>query len=204
MWAAVPFSRGSSQPRDGTHISHIAGRFFTIWTTREVLLLWPRLLPLFSWTWVSFVIRPVWSYPLTERLLSLPGSALCHFDSTLSATTPRYPIGIYMGKGDQCNCIFKSTLYWILKVFFFFFWEWCFSNLFWNDTNSKTLNYNYFSDCYFQWGKKSYSKSLPIFVFWFYNAYQKQKILRWSGKNIQNYTKKNFMTQITMIVWSLT
>ena len=27
--AAVPFSRGSSQPRDRTQISHVAGRFFT-------------------------------------------------------------------------------------------------------------------------------------------------------------------------------
>ena len=25
-----PFSGGSSQPRDGTQVSHIAGRFFTI------------------------------------------------------------------------------------------------------------------------------------------------------------------------------
>jgi len=28
-WVAVPFSRGSSQPRDQTCVSHIAGRFFT-------------------------------------------------------------------------------------------------------------------------------------------------------------------------------
>ena len=28
-WVAVPFSRGSSQPRDGTQVSHIAGGFFT-------------------------------------------------------------------------------------------------------------------------------------------------------------------------------
>ena len=27
-WVAIPFSRGSSQPRDQTHISCIAGRFF--------------------------------------------------------------------------------------------------------------------------------------------------------------------------------
>ena len=27
-WVAVPFSRGSSQPRDGTRISHTAGGFF--------------------------------------------------------------------------------------------------------------------------------------------------------------------------------
>ena len=28
-WAAVPFSRGSSQPRDQTQVSCIAGGFFT-------------------------------------------------------------------------------------------------------------------------------------------------------------------------------
>ena len=34
-WGAIPFSRGSSQPRDQTQISCIASRFFTIWATRE-------------------------------------------------------------------------------------------------------------------------------------------------------------------------
>ena len=34
-WVAFPFSRGSSQPRDPTQVSHIAGRFFTSWSTRE-------------------------------------------------------------------------------------------------------------------------------------------------------------------------
>ena len=28
-WVAIPCSRGSSQPRDRTQVSHIAGRFFT-------------------------------------------------------------------------------------------------------------------------------------------------------------------------------
>ena len=28
-WVAIPFSRGSSQPRDRTHVSCLAGRFFT-------------------------------------------------------------------------------------------------------------------------------------------------------------------------------
>ena len=28
-WIAGPFSMGSSQPRDRTQVSHIAGRFFT-------------------------------------------------------------------------------------------------------------------------------------------------------------------------------
>ena len=34
-WAAIPFSRGSSQSRDRTQVSRIAGGCFTIWATRE-------------------------------------------------------------------------------------------------------------------------------------------------------------------------
>ena len=32
-WVAFPFSRESSQPRDWTQVSYIAGRFFTSWAT---------------------------------------------------------------------------------------------------------------------------------------------------------------------------
>ena len=34
-WVAIPFSRGSSWPRDWTWVSLIWGKFFTIWATRE-------------------------------------------------------------------------------------------------------------------------------------------------------------------------
>ena len=34
-WVAFPFSRAFSQPRDRTKVSHIAGRFFISWATRE-------------------------------------------------------------------------------------------------------------------------------------------------------------------------
>ena len=36
-WVAMPSSRRSSKPRDRTQVSHIAGRFFTSWATREAL-----------------------------------------------------------------------------------------------------------------------------------------------------------------------
>ena len=36
-WEAIPFSRQSSLPRVQISVSHIAGRFFTIWATREAL-----------------------------------------------------------------------------------------------------------------------------------------------------------------------
>ena len=35
-WAAIPFSRGSSRPRDQTKVSWTASRFFTIWATTSM------------------------------------------------------------------------------------------------------------------------------------------------------------------------
>ena len=34
-WVAISFSRGSSWPRDQAQVSHIAGRRFNLWATRE-------------------------------------------------------------------------------------------------------------------------------------------------------------------------
>ena len=39
-WVTFPFSRGPSQPRDQTQVSHTAGRFFTGWATREAQEHW--------------------------------------------------------------------------------------------------------------------------------------------------------------------
>ena len=39
-WVSISFSRGSSRPRDQTQVSHIVGRCFTVWATREVSLAW--------------------------------------------------------------------------------------------------------------------------------------------------------------------
>ena len=39
-WVAFPFSRKSSWPRDWTWVSHIAGRFLTIWGARKALFHW--------------------------------------------------------------------------------------------------------------------------------------------------------------------
>ena len=49
-WIAIPFSRGSSWPRDRTWVSRFAGRFFTIWATGKF----------FGW------LEP-WSFPLSLR-----------------------------------------------------------------------------------------------------------------------------------------
>ena len=39
-WVAFPFSRGSSQLRDQTQVSRIAGRFFMSWATKEAQEYW--------------------------------------------------------------------------------------------------------------------------------------------------------------------
>ena len=39
-WVAMPSSRRSSQPRDRTQVSCIAGGFFTVWATREAQRYW--------------------------------------------------------------------------------------------------------------------------------------------------------------------
>ena len=39
-WVTIPFSRGLSQPRGQTWVSHIAGRFFTTWITSKAEVRW--------------------------------------------------------------------------------------------------------------------------------------------------------------------
>ena len=51
-WVAVPFSRGSSQPRDRTQVSCVAGGLFTSWTTREVQEYWSGK-PLLQWIFLT-------------------------------------------------------------------------------------------------------------------------------------------------------
>ena len=52
-WVAIPFSRASSWPRNQTWVSRIAGRFFTIWATREAPFS-ARIPPLFFSCYLRF------------------------------------------------------------------------------------------------------------------------------------------------------
>ena len=57
-WVAMPFSRGSSQSRAWTRVSHIAGRLFSVWATREAWYIGRHI-------FINFVF-----YPLIEMLKS--------------------------------------------------------------------------------------------------------------------------------------
>ena len=100
-WVAFPFSRGSSQLRDGTQVSWIAGRFFIGWVTRE-----PEdnsnkcINP--QWAWCDWCPpksrhpRPVWSDPVAcvpcllqwEVLLQSPFVLLTPYTRMLQHLTP--------------------------------------------------------------------------------------------------------------------
>ena len=57
-WVTYPFSKRSSQPRNQTGFSCIAGGFFTSWTTRKVLkCIYPRTMIQL----LSFCIKYLWS-----------------------------------------------------------------------------------------------------------------------------------------------
>ena len=59
-WVAISFSRGSSQFRNQTHVSCIACRFFTDWTTREAAL---YSLVISIWVWISLKNSLNWATP---------------------------------------------------------------------------------------------------------------------------------------------
>ena len=50
---AFPFSSRSSQPRDRTQVSRVAGIFFTIWATKEVQVKWSGSLSLIQGTFLN-------------------------------------------------------------------------------------------------------------------------------------------------------
>ena len=59
-----PSSRGSSPPWDGSQVFHIAGRFFTIWTTREALKQGRR-------KWSKYRSEEKFIYPLKRMRVKL-------------------------------------------------------------------------------------------------------------------------------------
>ena len=70
-WVDSPSSRESSQPRDGTQVSHISWGFFTVWATREALV---RIEALYSWWWhfkgtiPRFLRKTFWVYKTCWKL----------------------------------------------------------------------------------------------------------------------------------------
>ena len=64
-WVAIPFPRGSSQPRNWTQVSCNAGRFFTSWATREA-----QYSPIFRLC--TFLFLAEWLFKIKDMKLASP------------------------------------------------------------------------------------------------------------------------------------
>ena len=63
-WVAIPFSRASSPSWDWIQVFHIAGRYFTIWTTREANKCDPSIqteIPCYQISWSFHYTLPLCS-----------------------------------------------------------------------------------------------------------------------------------------------
>ena len=88
-WVVIPFSRGSSWPRDQTQVSSIAGRFFTIWATREALValtIFPQKTT-FKNPQISFQFPQKWRILLKYNSAFLEAGKTVKFKPNLSFNT---------------------------------------------------------------------------------------------------------------------
>ena len=79
-WIAISFSRGTSQPRDWTLGSCLAGRFFTVWTTEKstiyILVTYFVFNSLYLFLSYSYAVPPSFpSSPVTISFLCICESA---------------------------------------------------------------------------------------------------------------------------------
>ena len=127
-WVSIPFSRGSSQPRDWTQVSCIAGKFFTVWATREAHMSlyichnhrmcntnsepWSKLWPLVQWCWSIHCSKHIPLMRVTCWLggrLSMGGGGRCVWELSFLSTQ---------------FCCEPETLLKIKSFFFFFYKHW--------------------------------------------------------------------------------
>ena len=99
-WAAIPFSRRSSWPRDRTQVSWIAGKFFTIWATIQnasILLMSPSLfLEEVSKKFFCYILGPWGAAPGTVSHVPFRGC---------SSTAPLVHSGYLITSPDSLICL---------------------------------------------------------------------------------------------------
>ena len=117
-WVAMPSSRGSSQSRDWTQVSSIAGEFFTIWATREAQEYgtgwpcpfsressWPR-----NWTRISCLTGRLFTNWATREAPSSPYVSSVIFLNVCVQTSPVSKNASHIGLGPTLMTSFKLEL----------------------------------------------------------------------------------------------
>ena len=100
-WVAISFSRGSSQPRDWTQVSCVAGRLFTIWAIGKPYQLPVRRVEMVPWT-RSGPAAPLPSASITMRgggdAWDLPCEAQALYPFILQTSTGAKPYAVCWGQ----------------------------------------------------------------------------------------------------------
>ena len=73
-WSGLPFPSpgiflGSSRPRDWTQVSHIGGRCFNLWATREALLSHSMAGQMYRQTWLVSLPLSNWNQGVNKAML---------------------------------------------------------------------------------------------------------------------------------------
>ena len=97
-WVAIYFSRRSSWPRDWVRVSHMVGRHFAIWATREVLVK-AMVFPVVIYGCEGWTIKKAecWRIDAFElwcwrRLLRVPWTARRSNQSIIKEISPEYSL----------------------------------------------------------------------------------------------------------------
>ena len=143
-WRDCTISRGSSHPRDWTRVSCIAGRFFTVWVTREapytymrakLLRLCPTPCDPMDWDLQPAWLLCPWDSPgkntgvgchaLCQGIFPTQGSNLClspllHWQvGTLPLAPPGKPPYTYIGWPKHSLGFFYNILYMCVCVYIY-------------------------------------------------------------------------------------
>ena len=106
-WVAVSFSRGSSQPRDRTQVSWIAGGFFTSWATRKAT----------SWS-KEINLLLARKHGVGSKCSSLALLAFCSHDQSVVGDEQKQSCSVWLALFSICVSLAES-----FKATFSFLWS---------------------------------------------------------------------------------
>ena len=110
----MPFSRGSSRPRDETWVSWITGRFFTIWATRVAYmppkLPTPDTLHLEYWSLTGVLTNQAQRNPYSQESKDKLHLSILVIDLTTFSSTPALPLRCTAVEEELSTAIIYSSI----------------------------------------------------------------------------------------------
>ena len=99
-WVALSFSKGSFRPRDRTRVSHIVGRCFNVWATRESGNEYERIFIYYYYFKLYNIVlvlpyidmNPPWVYICSPSWTPLPCPSPSHPSGSSQCTSPKRPV----------------------------------------------------------------------------------------------------------------